>query len=328
MKSYTIVLTLLAVNWPCSTYAFSPPSFLKGSFVNTKLHAESGAPQYQKRKAVLREAEIIGDGSVMLHIERAKEDGDDEHPLDYQPGHVLALEIQGNLDDEGIDEKTAKDMQNNGGWMRGPYTVTRCNENSFDILIKVVGSKSKLLATAPSGTPLRFGGKFKVPIAEGIAPNTQRIVMLSTGVGVGPCVGAVEKLLSDNFAGSIDLFASFRYESEKLLADYLNVWSTAYENFRYKPIITSEVGRLSASEENVQLVTSDEVCSLSETHYHLIGNGQMVAEWKTGLEKAGVPDERITIENYFNHKAEPSVEAIERIATVIHAAALTSLEVN
>jgi len=214
-------------------------------------------------------------------------------------------------------------MKNNDGWMRAPYTVTRCTENSIDIVIKVVGAKSKALANAEPGTPVRFGGKFKVPIAEGIAPNTERLVLLSTGVGVGPCVGAVEKLLSENFAGSIDLFASFRYESETLFADYLNVWATAYESFRYKPIITSEVGRISASEENVKLIISNEdVCSVSETHYHLIGNGQMVHEWKEGLKRAGVPNERITFETYFNHPAEPSEDAIARIASGTRAAAL------
>jgi ferredoxin-NADP reductase len=194
----------------------------------------------------------------------------------------------------------------------------------LEILIKVVGAKSKVMATAEPGTLVRFGGKFHVPIVEGIAPDAQRIVMISTGVGVGPGVGAVEKLLSENFAGSIDLFASFRWDNEKLFADYLNVWATAYENFRYRPVITNNVGRLSSSEVNVGMVVHDNesICSLTETHYHLIGNGQMVAEWKTGLLQAGVLDQRITIESYFNHKVQPSKEAIETIATVIRKAAL------
>lgn len=310
---------------PCFIHGFASPALLKRPNGNTRLYAESGPPQYQKRGAVLRETEILGDGSVLLHIDQAE---GDEETLDYQPGHVLALEIQGNPDDDGIDEKTAKDIINNDGWMRGPYTITRCNGKSFDILIKVVGPKSKALASAQPGTSLRFGGKFKVPIADGIAPNTERIVMLSTGVGVGPCVGAVEKLLSNGFTGSIDLFASFRHQSEKLLVDYLNIWSTEHDNFQYRPVITSEMGRLSASEENVQYVITNDICPLTETHYHLIGNGQMVTEWKMGLEKAGVPQERVTIENYFNHKAEPSEESIDRIASVCRAAARSPLTVN
>jgi ferredoxin-NADP reductase len=319
---------LLLVGAPCSSVnAFSPSLSLSQpgplSKFSTALHAEGGgAVQYDKRNAVLKEAEIVGEGTVILHIDRVE---GDEVPLEYEPGHVLALEIEGDPDAEDLNEKTVKDMKNNNGWMRGPYTVTRCNGKSMDIVLKVVGAKSRAFATAEPGTPLKFGGKFHVPIAEGIAPNTERIVMLSTGVGVGPCVGAVEKLLSENFAGSIDLFASFRQESEMIFADYLNVWSTAYEGFRYKPIITSEVGRLSSSEENVGLVINEDICSLTETHYHLIGNGQMVKEWKAGLTKAGVPKERITIENYFNTFAEPSAEAIDRIASVVRDAALNQV---
>lgn len=323
MKSFLardVLLLLGLLSWGD---AFTPAS--RGS-TTFRLQAEGGPPKYDKRMGILKEAEIVGDSSVMLHIEVPKDD--DAPALDYEPGHVLALEIQGDASsnanhDIEIDAKTAKDMEKNDGWMRGPYTVSRCKkDSSLDILIKVVGAKSKTFATAAPGTPVRFGGKFHVPIVEGIAPNTERIVMISTGVGVGPCIGAIEKLLSESYAGSIDLYASYRDEGEKLYADYLNVWSTAYENFRYKPIITSEIGRLSSSEVNAGLVVNEDICSLTETHYHLIGNGQMVAEWRDGLSKAGVPDERITVESYFNHKSEPSEEAIETITKVIREAAL------
>lgn len=320
MKVFPSLLLLLGAS--CSVNAFSPSPWQRGALSKTltALHAEGGgAVQYDKRNGLLGKTEIIGDGSVMLHIELVE---GDEEPLEYEPGHVLAMEIKGDPDAEDMNEKTTKDMKNNDGWMRGPYTVTRCNGKSMDIVMKVVGVKSRTFATAEPGTPIKFGGKFHVPIAEGIAPNTEHLVMISTGVGVGPCVGAVEKLLSENFAGSIDLFACFRHESEKLFADYLNVWATAYEDFRYKPIITSEIGRLSSSEENIRLVINEDICSLTETHYHLIGNGQMVSEWKNGLKLAGVPKERITIENYFNTFAETSTDAIDRIASVVRDAAL------
>ena len=55
---------------------------------------------------------------------------------------------------------------------------------------------------------------------------------------------------------------------------------------------------------------------IGSTHYHMVGNGAMVNEWLEGLEKAGLPKERITHETYFNHKAEArqvEVEAIENV---------------
>ena len=332
------IMLLLGSTWVVRVDAFVsllPPHATTTTTKATRLYAEGGPPAYTKQMGILRDAEVVGNGSVLLHIERSvpnHDDNDDDIPplLEYEPGHVLALEIQGDSKAPDVDEKTRRDMEQNDGWMRGPYTVTRCNpkDSTLDILIKVVGAKSKVLATSPPGTPVRFGGQFHIPIVQGIAPRTERIVMISTGVGVGPCVGAVEQLLSSekkNFHGLlIDLFACYRDEEDKLFADYLNVWATAYENFRYRPVITSRMGRLSSSEDNVGLIVKDhdDICSLTETHYHLIGNGQMVTEWKAGLSKAGVPMERITVESYFNHKQPPSEEAIHTIATVIREAAL------
>ena len=292
------------------------PSCTKSSIPsrNVQLHAEGGAPQYDKRDAILRRAEVVGEGSVMMHIDST--DG-----VDYQPGHVLALEIE----DKGIstNEKNAQDAESNGGWLRGPYTVSRASENSFDVLIKVVGDKSRAFASAEPGTSLKFGGKFKVPIYEGISKeDTQRVVLISTGVGVGPCIGAIEKMLSDNgFSAKVDLFASFRTDAEVVCRDYLDELESKHpEQFNWKPIITSQTGRISESKESISpIVSPDGICNIKRTHYHLIGNGQLVNEWKAGLAQAGVPEEKVTVEAYFNHKAESDEKAIGMIADVISA---------
>ncbi|CAM9339426.1 unnamed protein product [Heterosigma akashiwo] len=191
-------------------------------------------------------------------------------------------------------------MADNGGWMRGPYTVSRATETSFDVLIKVVGEKSKRFASAQPGTALRFGGKFKVPIIEGVKGNdVDRVVFISTGVGAGPCVGAIETALTKKSPfPPIQLVASYRHNAEVLYKDHLDALSMEYpESFVWTPIVTSEVGRVSANEENLKSITLSpfgEACCLGATHYHLIGNGQLVNEFKAGLAKAGVPDERVT----------------------------------
>jgi ferredoxin-NADP reductase len=286
------------------------------------LSAEGGAPQYEKRGGILRQAEVVGEGSVMLHIDVVPDD--EAPPLEYQPGHVLALEIE-NPAGTSSDEKTARDTEANGGWMRGPYTVSRGTDNSFDVLMKVVGDKSKVFESAKPGTPVRFGGKFKVPIVEGISANTKRVVLISTGVGIGPCVGAIENLLADdNFSSQVDLYASFRNQPDVIYRDYLNGLMAQDSNqFQWKPVITSEMGRISASEDNVRSVLQDGICSVTETHYHLIGNGQMVNEWKAGLAQAGVSAEKVTMEAYFNHKAESSEDAINLIASTVSSAAVS-----
>jgi ferredoxin-NADP reductase len=312
----TAILSSLAGAFtaPSTSNKRSPSAFLVRK--SSQLFAEGGAPQYEKRTAILRQAEMLGEGTVMLHIDR-----DDDMPLDYKAGNVLALEIQQD-DDGNSNEKNTEDTANNGGWMRGPYTVSRGSESSFDIMLKVVGDKSKRFALAEPGTKLRFGGKFKVPIYEGIQKDTtQRVVLLSTGVGVGPCVGAIEEMLADDdFSAKVDLFASFRTQGEVVYGEYLDSLVAKHpDQFQWKPIITSEVGRISDSEENTRMVinANANVDSVKDTHYHLIGNGQLVNEWKSGLAKAGVPDDKVTTEAYFNHKATSNQNAIGTIANVI-----------
>lgn len=159
---------------------------------------------------------------------------------------------------------------------------------------------------------------------DGTAHDTESVVLVSTGVGVGPCVGAIERLLNDkdaSFQGKIVLLPSFRTTEEVAMANELEKLMVAYpERFKWKPIITSESGRLSKSTESLQalLVSKDDtVCSVQNTHYHLIGNGQLVNEWKAGLERAGVPKERVTLEAYFNHSTKPDASAVENIANTV-----------
>lgn len=300
----------------------------------TRLLAANGPPQYDKVDGTLRHAERVSDdgSSVMLHIVT-------EAGVDYEPGHVLALEIQsddaGDDDDDDPDSKAHRDARDNGGWMRGPYTVSRSTENSLDVLTKVVGTKSRRFASAASGTAVRFGGKFHVPILEGIATETtDRIVMISTGVGVGPCMGAIEQALEeeDQEGGSsssfppIDLIASYRTEAEVVCKDRLDELQKEYrDKFRWKTIITSEQGRLSSGDNLVELTDTTFDSSIGNTHYHLIGNGQMVSEFNEGLQKAGVPDNKITLEVYFNHKAEMNATAVDRIAAAVMETASASV---
>jgi len=281
---------------------------------STSLNAADGAPQYDKFQATLREAEQVGDGSFMLHI-------DTEDVVEYEPGHVLALEIEAPQDDDDDDDsKTRKDAKENGGWMRGPYTVSRSTDKSIDILVKVVGEKSKQFSIAKSGTPLQFGGKFKVPILEGIdTDSTKRVVLISTGVGVGPCVGAIEKALEGDSFPPIDLIASYRTEEEIVYKDHLdNLQKEHAAKFSWKAIITSDQGRISSTADSLRVLKDTNFnAGLEDTHYHLIGNGQMVSEFKAGLQKAGVKDDKVTVEMYFNHRAEVDVDAVNRISAAV-----------
>ena len=341
----------------------------------------SGPPSYTTRDVILFRAEAIGNSSsVLLHLDRDVDE--DPLPFTYLPGHVVALEVPLSLavldnDDDKTDEKqqkTIRDAHTNHGWMRGPYTISSANANTLTILIQTVGLKSRTLAQAPPQTRLRIGGQFHVPIVQGIVhPAVKRLVMISTGVGIGPCVGAMEHLVYDPTVKShiqhIDLVASFRTVHDILYHDYLNMWASSCDppdRFRFAPLVTrtsndddndndtEPTGRIASSMERLQhyllhrpppppeeeVLPMDEdnhnqdetttppnplavapsptpFCTVTETHYHLIGNGQMIHEWKQGLAQAGVESALVTVEAYFNHKAEPCTETIHRIAQVV-----------
>lgn len=298
--------------------ATTPPTILHATRNDSSSH--SHAPSYEKIDATLTQAEPLADGSTMLHIRASR-------PVDYyQPGHVLALEIEDGSPSVDADDDTVA----NDGWMRGPYTVSRCRGCDVDVLIKTVGKKSKTMAAASPGTAFRVGGRFKVPILEGLArrEDLKRVVMIATGVGIGPCVGAIEKALEgdeDVDYPPVELIASFREDDEVIYRDHLRALVEKYgENrLRFRYVVTSRDGRLSCSDDMLEsLLFSDETnesneWTVDDTHYHLIGNGQMVNEFKAGLSKALVPEDRVTIEQYFNHKADVSDDVIDRIAAVV-----------
>jgi len=91
------------------------------------------------------------------------------------------------------------------------------------------------------------------------------------------------------------------------------------DKFSWKAVISSAQGRLSANDENLKslLVETTFSADIDTTHYHLIGNGSMVSEFKTALNKAGVPDDKVTLETYFNHQAKVTEDVVDRIASAV-----------
>ena len=47
-------------------------------------------------------------------------------------------------------------------------------------------------------------------------------------------------------------------------------------------------------------------------------------EWTAGLAEAGVPEERVTLEMFFNNKATPRPESIKAISEALKEATLVS----
>eukprot|EP00545_Synedropsis_sp_CCMP1620_P003142 CAMPEP_0119018244 /NCGR_PEP_ID=MMETSP1176-20130426/18898_1 /TAXON_ID=265551 /ORGANISM="Synedropsis recta cf, Strain CCMP1620" /LENGTH=274 /DNA_ID=CAMNT_0006972199 /DNA_START=92 /DNA_END=916 /DNA_ORIENTATION=- len=273
--------------------------------MRTVLMAEGKAPQYDKRPASVVSNVEVGESSYLIRVK-----ADDDSPVDYRPGHVLALEVPHPTEE--------------GKWMPGPYTVARADDACFEVLMKVVGDKSETFRKAEIGSPLKFGGKFKVPILEGINQDgLKRVVGISTGVGIGPFLGFAEEALSRTSIPQIDLYAGYRESEDICCAQALDDLAEKYpDRFSWTPVISTVNGHTSSA-ENLKLIAS-QIPSAGETHYHMIGNGAMVNEWKDGLGEAGVADERVTLEMYFNHRETPRPEAVEAIGEALKEKILAS----
>ena len=277
------------------------------------MFASGGPPQYDKIDATLVANERVGRATNLLRLES-------DAPLDYRAGHVLALEVE-----------------EDGEWLRGPYrirvvavtcrcgesvsslrryTVSRATKTTFDVVIRVCGRKSEVMAAAPVGSRWRFGGKFHVPILEGVAERASNVVCLATGTGLGPVLGFAEEALEASTL-KLTVLAGFREAEDVCCAAAVEQLREAYpERFECRYVLSSAEGRVSSPDVLASVAQTAD----AETHFHLIGNGAMVNEWKAGLAKAGVPEDLVTTETYFNHKVEADDDVVDRIAAQVVAA--------
>ena len=58
----------------------------------------------------------------------------------------------------------------------------------------------------------------------------------------------------------------------------------------------------------------------TRTHFHLVGNGQFVADMQAGLLAGGIVEARITTEKYFNGKATADEDVVAYIAAAVEKA--------
>lgn len=289
--------------------AFAPP--LGGHGLRPRASArmaEGGPPEIDWQDGSLRANVELSRGTRMLTVAAAG-------PVAYEPGHILGLEV-----DAG----------------KGPYTVTRCDAaaGTFDIVYRVIpdGRKTPSMEGLREGAAVRFGGRFGTPIAEGVSAGARRVVGLATGAGVGPLVGYAEAALAAaDGPESIELYGGFRDVADVCLAAECDALAAKYPGrFSWAPSISLPVACAAASLSAVAAETErlsgrlthsvpSRLGTTEGTHFHLIGNGAFVKEFKAGLLGGGVGEEAVTTEIYFNGKAEPREEVVDLVAEAIRA---------
>jgi ferredoxin-NADP reductase len=250
------------------------------------------------RPARVEENRPAADGSMWITLQAA-----DGLPASYEPGHVIGLSLE-------LDH----------GHLRRAYTVTRADPRcrQISILYRIVtqGRMSPRLAALPPGATVFFRGKFHTPIQHEVRSNAEGIVLMATGVGIGPIFGYAEKALREGETRPMRLYAGFREPSDICLAAELEVLARRHANFAFHFSVTEPPPDWGGLTGRLTQLAPDRVDpgDLQALHVHLVGNGEMVHLVRSALYRAGMPADRVSIETYFNHHAEPREEDVKTLA--------------
>jgi NAD(P)H-flavin reductase len=204
--------------------------------------------------------------------------------------------------------------------MRHAYTVSRGtpSSNRFEHLYRVIsgGRMSPRLAELSKADTVYFHGPFHTPIQQEVREDAERIVLISTGAGIGPLYGYAEKALSEGEQRPMTLLAGFREESHTCLSGELGSLAQRHSNFAWHFTLSRPSSVWSGLRGRVTDRVSEmlDPAKLTTYHFHLVGNGEMVHLVQKALAAAGVSLARISIETYFNHYVQPLNEEVERVA--------------
>lgn len=244
------------------------------------------------RTAVVTGNRPVGRGCVLLELELP-----DALPFPFQPGHVASLRLDGH---------------------RHPYTLSRTHPDRRRVamLFRVIpgGRLTPVLERLVPGAQVEFSGLHHEPVLAGVAPAARAVLGLSTGSGIGPLWGFAEQALAGGFDRPITLVAGYREEADICLAPELDALQARHPDFRWFPTLTRPSpgwtglrGRV--GESAPALVPEPRAC-----HFHLVGNGAMLAEVREALAACGVPGDQVTTEVFFNFNAKADPEAVRAIA--------------
>ncbi len=246
------------------------------------------------RRAVLTQRQLLCPRTLGLTFEVT-----DSQPFHFLPGYFIAIQA----DDEGL------------GKQRSPYCITSPPDagRTFRLLVRLVsgGDLSQYLATLELGDVLRFRG----PSGRSMMPKDEEreLVLLATGVGIGPFLSLCPHLLEQGFDQPIRLFWGLRNRDDLCMVDELEALAQAYANFHYRISLSQPRddwkglrGRLTESVPGL-------LDTLGGKQYYLVGNGAMIEEIATVLSDLGVDQRHLYQEAYFNVRHRPPPTTLAEI---------------
>jgi NAD(P)H-flavin reductase len=252
----------------------------------------------------LRHAKVVANAEIARASRWLVVRPDDGEPLTYEPGNVLSLFV------------TAGHQT-----FRHAYTVTHCDPaaHTFTLLYRVIpdGRMTPHLAELKPDDPVSFEGKYHQPIAKEISPDPRAIIGISTGTGIGPLYGFAHRVLNDGLEVPITLYAGFREEADLCLQAELDALASIFPHFSWKASLSKPGPTWRGLKGRVTESVPPLLGDLKGLHFHLVGNGSMLMDYYEALQRAGVPEERLTSETYFNWDARHDEATVKSMLALL-----------
>ncbi len=242
--------------------------------------------RYGRRAEVEWVRRLTPTGTVRLGLRAV-----DDQPFDHHPGQFVGIEL-------GIDGL---------GYARSPYCILSPpdEERRFELVVRVVrnGPVSRYLGSCHPGEVVAFRG----PTGRSMMPkNDERdLVLLATGVGVGPLYSLASHMLRRGFDRRITFYWGLRLAEDIFLTDELDELARHHPNFSYRITLSRPPAGWTGLRGRITDSVPPLLPALGGTSFYLCGNGAMTEEMATALSDLGAADEHIYQEHYFNQKHVP-----------------------
>lgn len=268
----------------------------------TRIPLSRGAPEralkridrYNRRAEVTEVEKLTRTGTVRVSFRVV-----DEQPFNFKPGQFV-----------GIQAKVP-----GSGLRKTPYCISSApgRDRAFRLLVRLVpeGPLSYYLGSLRVGDVIKFRG----PTGRSMIPKEDdtELVMLATGVGIGPFLSLAEHLLPQGFDRPMRLFWGLRLVEDICLLDELDSLAARYPNFSYVITLSQPPADWAGWRGRLTVTVPPTLETLGGKHFYLVGNGAMIEEMSSVLSDLGVDKRLIYEEAYFNVRFEPEPAELDAI---------------
>ncbi len=250
--------------------------------------------RYNRRAEVIDYRPLTSTGTVLITFRVV-----DDEPFAFKPGYFVGI----SADVPGV------------GRRRSPYCIVSPpnDDRTFTLLVRLVpeGPLSLYLSSLQRGHVISFRG----PVGRSMVPKDDDLdlVLLATGVGIGPFLGLVHVLKEQGFQRSVQLYWGLRLIDDLCFTDELRALAQGFPNFRYQVSLSQPPDDWTGLRGRLTDTVPPLIDRLAGKKFYLVGNGAMIEEMASVLSDLGVDREFIYEEVYFNARYKPDPERLAEI---------------